>query len=208
MWSQLSIEDGVVCRRYKPEPCREVITVPVLPSSMQQSALYHCHDSPAAGHQGVDKTLHHLKCESYWVNMAQDFEKYCRECEICQRSKLTLPSKAPLVSMPIGNPWQIIAVDILTVSVSTQGNTYLLVVQDYFTKWVDAILLPNQQAPTITSTLIKLFSTMGMPQIVHSDQDRNFESTILKQSLAAFGISKSHTTAYYPEGDGMVERFS
>ena len=74
-------------------------------------------------------TLHHLKCEGYWVNMAQDVEKHCRECQICQHSKLTLPSKAPLVSTPIENPWQMIAVDILTVPVSTQGNKYLLVVR-------------------------------------------------------------------------------
>ena len=43
---------------------------------------------------------------------------------------------------------------------------------------------------------------MGMPDAVHSDQGRNFESTILKQSLDTFGISKPHTTAYHPEGDG------
>ena len=47
-----------------------------------------------------------------------------------------------------------------------------------------------------------------MPDAVHWDQGRNFESAILKQSLNAFGISKSHTTAYHPKGDGMVERFN
>lgn len=51
--------------------------VPVLPSSMQQLTLHHCHDSPAAGHQGVDKILHQLKYEGYWVKMAQDVEKHC-----------------------------------------------------------------------------------------------------------------------------------
>lgn len=208
LWSQLTISDGIVCRRYQPNPGGEVITVPVLPSSMQQTTMYRCHNSPAAGHQGADKTLNLLKSEAYWVNMAADVEKYCRECVTCQHSKLSLPTKAPLVSMPIGNPWQMVAVDILSVPVSTQGNRYLLVVQDYFTKWADAIPLPNQKAPTITSALIKLFSTMGMPEIVHSDQGQNFESMILKQSLDAFGISKSHTTAYHPEGDGLVERFN
>ena len=125
--------------------------------------MYRCHNSPAAGHQGAEKTLNLLKFEAYWVNMAQDVEKYCRECITCQHSKLLLPTKAPLVSMPIGNPWQMVVVDILTVPVSTQGNRYLLVVQDYFTKWADAIPLPNQKASTITSALIKFFSTMGMP---------------------------------------------
>ena len=39
-----------------------------------------------------------------------------------------------------------IAVDILEVTMSTNGNRYLLVVQDYFTKWAEAILLRDQTA--------------------------------------------------------------
>ena len=84
LWSQLTISDGIVCRRYKPDPGGEVITVPVLPSSMQQSVMYRCHNSPAVGYQGAEKTLNLLKFEGYWVNMAQDVEKYCRECVTCQ----------------------------------------------------------------------------------------------------------------------------
>ena len=49
---------------------------------------------------------------------------------------------------------------------------------------------------------------MGIPQIVHSDQGQNFESAVLKQTLDAFGIQKSRTTAYHPQGDGLVERFN
>ena len=43
---------------------------------------------------------------------------------------------------------------------------------------------------------------------MHSDQGQNFESNLLKQTLEAFGTSKSRTTAYHPQGDGMVERFN
>ena len=46
------------------------------------------------------------------------------------------------------------------------------------------------------------------PEILHSDQGRNFESSILAQTLQAFGVHKSQTTAYHPQGDGMVERFN
>ena len=31
---------------------------------------------------------------------------------------------------------------------------------------------------------------------------------MLKQTLDAFGIQKSHTTAYHPQGDRLVERFN
>jgi len=36
----------------------------------------------------------------------------------------------------------------------------------------------------------------------------NFESSLLTQTLEAFGVQKSRTTAYHPQGDGMVERFN
>ena len=44
--------------------------------------------------------------------------------------------------------------------------------------------------------------------ILHSDQGRNFESALLNKTLQAFGTDKSRTTAYHPQGDGMVERFN
>ena len=55
---------------------------------------------------------------------------------------------------------------------------------------------------------MKLCATYGLPQIVHSDQGRVFESTILRQTLEAFGTKKTHTTPYHSQGDGMMERFN
>ena len=98
-----------------------------------------------------------------------------------------------------------IAIDILEVPMSYQHNRYLLVIQDYFTKWATAIPIPDQTAAVVTQELTKVFAIFGIPKIVHSDQGRNFESTML---LEAFGIHKTRTTAYHPQGDGMVERFN
>ena len=101
-----------------------------------------------------------------------------------------------------------IAVDILEVPLSTNNNWYFLVIQDYFTKWAEAIPIQDQRAACIARQLTKLFSTYGQPEILHSDQGRNFESTLLAQTLEAFCVQKSRTTAYHPQGDGMVEWFN
>ena len=53
-----------------------------------------------------------------------------------------------------------------------------------------------------------MFSRYGITDILHSDQGRNFKSTILLETLNAFGVTKSRITAYHPSGDGLVEQFN
>ena len=102
-----------------------------------------------------------------------------------------------------------VAVDVLKVPVSSRGNQYVLVVQDYFSKWPFACAMPDQKADRIVQVLRDdVFSLVGPPQKLHSDQGRNFESRILADLCAAFGVKKSRTTPYHPMGDGLVERMN
>ena len=62
---------------------------------------------------------------------------------------------------------------------SKQGNKYILIVTDYFIKWVEAYPLVNQEAVTVSEILIPEFiSRFEVPLILHSDQGRNFESAV------------------------------
>ena len=140
--------------------------------------------------------------------MAKDIQLYCQQCTTCQQAKLPNPGRAPLCNIPIGKPWEMLAADILEVPVSRKNHRYLLVIMDYFTKWVEAVPLHDQTAASITKAITKICSTFGIPSILHSDQGRNFESHMLRQMLQAFGIKKSRTTAYHPQCDGMVEQFN
>ena len=102
-----------------------------------------------------------------------------------------------------------VGVDILKVPMSSKGNQYLLVAQDYFSKWPFAIALPDQKAATIVRVLgDQVFTMVGPPQRLHLDQGRNFESHILSELHKAFKVEKSHTTPYHPMGDGLVERMN
>ena len=208
LWPQLLIKNNLVCRRYTPGPTSEPLIVPIIPSTYQATLLFQYHDHPQAGHLGTDKTAAKIRQVGYWVGMLHDIDTYCQNCLVCQASKQPTPQKVPMINMPIGKPWDMIAVDILQVPVSSQNNKYLLVVQDYFTKWVEAIPLPDQTAKRVTRELVQVFAKYGLPTALHSDQGRNFESAMLQQTLDAFGIRKSRTTAYHPEGYGMVERFN
>ena len=112
---QLHLVDGVLRHRFVPGPLEEIITVPVMPTSLQEVALHSCHDIVSAGHQGTEKTLDRLKRMTYWVGMAKAMELYCRSCNVCQQSKLPMPLAVPMTNVPIGRPWQMLAVDVLEV---------------------------------------------------------------------------------------------
>ena len=108
--------------------------------------------------------------------MAQAVAHYCTQCVVCQQAKLPILTPAPMTNVPIEGPWQMLAADILKVPISHHHNRYLLVVMDYFTKWAEAILLRDQTAASISAAVIKICCSFGVPDIVHLDQGKNFES--------------------------------
>ena len=112
--------------------------------------------------------------------------------------------------MPTGEPLQRIAMDVLgPLPMSYRGNRYILVVEDYFTKWVEAYALPDQEATTVARTLVNEFvARYGVPLELHSDQGPNFESKVCCALWDLLGIKKTRTTPLHPQGDGMVERWN
>ena len=103
-----------------------------------------------------------------------------------------------------------IAIDVLGPLPTTEGgNKYILIIADYFTKWVEAFPLPNQEARTVADKLVnEVVCRFGIPLIIHTDQGRNFESALFAEICQLLDIKKTRTTPYHPQSDGMVERFN
>ena len=92
---------------------------------------------------------------------------------------------------------------------SANGNSYILVVSDYFTRWTEAYAIPNQEATTIAQKLTdEFFFRFSIPEQLHSDQGRNFESQVIGEVCKLLEVAKTHTTPYHPQSDGVVERFN
>ena len=92
---------------------------------------------------------------------------------------------------------------------SEQKNCYILVVADYYTKWVECFAIPDQEAKTIAQRLVdEFFCRFAIPDQIHSDQGRQFESSVMTEVCKLLQIEKTRTTPYHPQFDGQVERFN
>ncbi|PIK38531.1 hypothetical protein BSL78_24624 [Apostichopus japonicus] len=92
---------------------------------------------------------------------------------------------------------------------SSGGNRYVLIVSDYFTKWTEAYAMANMEAETVATLLVEEFiCRFGVPEELHTDQGRQFESELFQHMCRMLDIGKTRTTPFHPQSDGMVERFN
>ena len=149
----------------------------ILPRCYRDEVLQQLHNTASGGHLGIAKTLGKVRDRFYWVQSRADVQKWCRNCDLCSaRRGPQRKIRAPLGQYNVGAPFERIAIDVLgPLPVSENGNKYLLIAQDYFTKWIEAYPLPNQEAITIAEVLVReLIARFGVPMSLHSDQGREF----------------------------------
>ena len=160
---------------------------------------------------GEEKTLNRLRERFYWPGHREDVHKWCQQCPQCAQRKTPAPkNKVKLTCIHPGYPLQLVAMDILgPLPESSHKNSYVLVVSDYFTRWTEAYALPNQESATVAHKLVdEFFFRFSLPEQLHSNQGRQFESTVIKEVSSLLQIKKTRTTPYHPQSDGLVERFN
>ena len=211
LWDQLELRNGILCKRWESDDGSHVKWQVVIPEKYIDIVLHELHSTPTGGHQGVNRTTARIKDRFMWYGMTADIRSWIRQCNICSMRKppATKP-RAELMQFRPGEPMQIVAMDILgPLPESTEGNCYILVIGEYFTKWVEAFAIPDQQTETIARCLVDQFiCRFGVPHQLHSDQGRNFEAQIIQDICTLLGTEKTRTTPYHPSSDGFVERFN
>ena len=123
--------------------------------------------------------------------MRNDVQHWCKVCDDCARRKRpNRKARAPLQKYIVGGPLERIAVGVLgLLPLTDDNNRYILVIGDYFTKWIDAFPIPDHEATTVAEILVQRFVTLfGVPQQLHSDQGTNFESNVFKEMCRLIGI--------------------
>ena len=144
-----------------------------------------------------------------WHGLKRDIRKWCRECHSCQASKIHRHVHAPLTERPPPDRrFGSLHVDLVGPLDESEGMKYFFTIVDRFTRWPEAIPLPDSTTKTCVRALIRHWiSRFGVPDDITSDRGPQFTSYMWSELHRLLGISSANTTAYRPQANGLVERF-
>ena len=151
---------------------------------------------------------------------------YCQisTCDACQPVNLKMViEKSELHPVPVKSPWHQVAIGFVgpITPTSRQGNRYILTLSDYFSKYVEATLLPNKCASGavdilcillssncstfyllvlefINTSFVQIFMRMGIPRVVTSDNGTEFKNELDKELMKLLEVKHIWTTPYHP----------
>lgn len=182
----------------------------VVPTDDREQILQEMHDDPTSAHLGISKTMSRIVEFYYWPKLKQSVSRYVKNCKICAAQKSENVARPGFMGAEknISFPFQAISMDLLgPLPKSKKGNQHLLVVTDYFTKFV--LVHPLRKAttaPIIKFLREQVFLIFGVPEIVIFDNGPQFKSRELQKFLQSFQIPKIWFNARYHPQVNPTER--
>ena len=182
----------------------------VLPECKWMAMFRAVHEDIHAGHFGQRATCLRAKTRFYFPGIWGWTKARVSSCQQCI-AKQTKPNLKDTVHQPVttqGFPGEKIFIDLVgPFNPTMDNNRYILTIEDGWTRFVQAIPIPNKEAKTVAGALYnKYIATFGTPMEIHSDQGTEFTNRIMEELAKGFQIKKTHTPAYNPHSNA-VERF-
>lgn len=171
----------------------------VIPSSLQEKVLKMLHDDT---HVGVAKMKAQARSWVWWPQIDANIEKGVKACYTCQVHSNT-PAKAPLHPWEWPEePWKRIHLDFAG---PFMGKMFLIIV-DAHSKWLEVKVMHRITASDTILELRDVFSSLGLPEIIVSDNGPTFTSGEFRSFLSHNGIKHITVSPYHPSSNGLAER--
>ena len=196
--SDYVVEDGLLFHLSKAGTGEELMQL-VMPTTRRTGAIRVAHSTPLAGHFGRNKTTQRLLRRYFWPGINREVADACRSCAACQRTARVERNRAPLMPLPIvEEPFARVAMDIVgPLQKSGRGHRFILTLMDYATKYLEAVPLCRVDARSVADALTEIFSRLGIPGEILTDQGSNFMSSLMTEFFECWGFITSrhpHTT--------------
>ena len=171
----------------------------VIPKLLQPKILAKLH----VGHQGIVKTKLRARETVYWPGINKQIEQLITQCETCQKYQNNQSEEPMLKHSTPDTPWTKVATDLFHI---TSCNKHYLIIIDYTSKFFEVVEIPDCQTSTVIEHMKQIFSRMGIPQEVISDNGPEYSSYEFKNFSKIWNFKHTTTSPTYPQSNGCVER--
>ncbi|MCO5575487.1 hypothetical protein L7F22_029288 [Adiantum nelumboides] len=131
--------------------------------------------------------------------------KACKSCQQASDCKLSYGPRFPSFAYGPFEKWGIDAIGPLPRT--TTGKQYILTATDYMTKWAEAASVAPIIATDVSKFMLDyIYSRFGTPLQILSDRGPGFRGDFIDAVLENLSIKYVHSTPYYPQCNGLVEK--
>lgn len=168
--------------------------------------LHRYHD--LHGHFARDMTLKMLRGKYYWPTRVQDVVKYVRSCDACQRFGPLKRTKRPLRTILNLQPMDMLGMDFVgPIRPESQGKKYILIVVDYFSRYMLASAEEKADGPTVQIFLTKVAHLLGWPKAIYCDNASYFVKGVVPEMLMSKNVLLFPAPITHPSSVGLAEKY-
>ena len=136
----------------------------------------------------------------FWPGLTGDIKQLAASCDVCAEFK-PRQQKEPLIEHNRGDrPWVKIGIDLF----ECDNKTYLVTV-DYYSGWFECDVMSSTMSSSIICKLKPHFARYGIPQVIMSDNGRQFVSAEFERFCREWGIEHVTSSPYHSRSNGMAE---
>ncbi|UYV78459.1 hypothetical protein LAZ67_16001473 [Cordylochernes scorpioides] len=170
----------------------------VIPPKLRSQILRDLHEM----HFGIVEMKMIARRYSWWPGIDGNIEDMARECTICQESANMPPSTISEWTWP-KKPWHRLHMDLAGLFM---GRMFLVIV-DAYTKWLEIFILKEITSRTIIYHLGQVFARFGLPELLVTDNGRQFVSKEFEEFTKMNGIRHTKTSPYNQSSNGLADRY-
>ena len=180
----------------------------IVPQVLIKTVLQEMHDH--SGHFGIGKTYSLIKRYYYWPKMIKHIQAHVDSCSLCRREKMQADKYQLQTTEIQKRAFAKVSIDLIVeMPTSHYGNKNILVMVDHLTSWPMVKAIPDKEATTVANAIFeKLILEHGSPEILLSDNGKEFTNDTLAYVCQEFEIEQHFTSPYTPRSNGKTENFN
>ena len=200
--NQIFYEDGILFVK-RQSGCKIAI-----PKTLISRVISYYHETFTI-HGGCNRIIPLITRLFIWPNMYSDIREAVKNCKQCLQAKPKKPSTGMKTTIETPKrPWEWIQIDLVSISArrGVDGCQYILTSVCCLTNYFMMEPIESKEAVVVLKALMKIFCLTGIPDIIQSDNGKEFKNSVLMSHAKFIKIEWRFSTPYKPNSNGRIER--